>query len=69
MGSPLELKQTGGGGRGCSSVTSLPHGLFPLFYLLREGHVHSYRAVGWSQKMDCEAKLLRLRARAGGPNR
>lgn len=38
----------GGGVRGIS-VASVPHGLFPLFYLSREGHVHSHRAVGWSQ--------------------
>ena len=30
-------------------MTSVPPGLFPLFYLSREGHAHSHRAVGWSQ--------------------
>lgn len=52
MGPPREFCATGvgGGGRGRgSSVASVPRGLFPLCYLSREGHVHSHRAVGWSQ--------------------
>lgn len=44
----MSSKGPGLGGRG-SSVTSVPHGLFPLFYLSREGHVHSHCEVGWSQ--------------------
>ena len=62
----MSSKGPGLGGRG-SSVTSVPHGLFPLFYLSREGHVHSHCVVG-GVKMEQEAKLLGLTPIAGGPN-
>ena len=49
MGPPREFRRAGFGGIRGSSVASVPHGLFPLSYPSREGHVHSHRAVGWSQ--------------------